>query len=189
MTEFVDVVIVGAGISGISAAWHLQDRCPSKSYLVLESRDEPRRHLGPVQVPGYPVRLRHVHARIPVQAVGVGAGDRRRAVDPELSEGSGRRERHRQAHALRPEGDRRRLVRRGQPLDADASNRDGEQSRDRLLVPVRRPPATTTTTRATRPSSPARKTSAAPSSTRSTGRRTSTTRARRSSSSAAAPPP
>ena len=39
MTEFVDVVIVGAGISGISAAWHLQDRCPSKSYLVLESRD------------------------------------------------------------------------------------------------------------------------------------------------------
>ena len=33
MTEFVDVVIVGAGISGISAAWHLQDRCPDKSYV------------------------------------------------------------------------------------------------------------------------------------------------------------
>src|SRR6266851_1007654 len=40
MTEFVDVVIVGAGISGISAAWHLQDRCPSKSYAVLERRDD-----------------------------------------------------------------------------------------------------------------------------------------------------
>jgi monooxygenase len=39
MTEFVDVVIVGAGISGISAAWHLQDRCPNKSYLVLERRE------------------------------------------------------------------------------------------------------------------------------------------------------
>jgi monooxygenase len=39
MTEFVDVVIVGAGISGISAAWHLQDRCPDKSYLVLERRE------------------------------------------------------------------------------------------------------------------------------------------------------
>ena len=39
MTEFVDVVIVGAGISGISAAWHLQDRCPDKSYLILERRD------------------------------------------------------------------------------------------------------------------------------------------------------
>jgi monooxygenase len=39
MTEHVDVVIVGAGISGISAAWHLQDRCPDKSYVILESRD------------------------------------------------------------------------------------------------------------------------------------------------------
>jgi monooxygenase len=39
MTEHVDVVIVGAGISGISAAWHLQDRCPAKSYVILESRD------------------------------------------------------------------------------------------------------------------------------------------------------
>ncbi len=39
MTEFVDVVIIGAGISGISAAWHLQDRCPDKSYVVLERRE------------------------------------------------------------------------------------------------------------------------------------------------------
>ncbi len=38
MTENVDVVIVGAGISGISAAWHVQDRCPTKSFVVLESR-------------------------------------------------------------------------------------------------------------------------------------------------------
>ena len=40
MTEHLDVVVVGAGISGISAAWHLQDRCPSKSYAVLERRDD-----------------------------------------------------------------------------------------------------------------------------------------------------
>lgn len=40
MTEHRDVVIVGAGISGISAAWHLQDRCPTKSYVVLERRDD-----------------------------------------------------------------------------------------------------------------------------------------------------
>lgn len=38
MSEFVDVVIVGAGISGISAAWHLQQRCPGKSLTILEAR-------------------------------------------------------------------------------------------------------------------------------------------------------
>lgn len=37
--EELDVVIVGAGISGISAAWHIQDRCPGKTYAVLEARD------------------------------------------------------------------------------------------------------------------------------------------------------
>jgi monooxygenase len=40
MTEHLDVVIVGAGISGVSAAWHLQDRCPTKSYTILERRDD-----------------------------------------------------------------------------------------------------------------------------------------------------
>lgn len=36
--EHLDVVIVGAGISGISAAWHLQQRCPGKTYAILERR-------------------------------------------------------------------------------------------------------------------------------------------------------
>jgi cation diffusion facilitator CzcD-associated flavoprotein CzcO len=40
MTEFVDVVIIGAGISGISAAWHLQGQCPGKSYAILERREK-----------------------------------------------------------------------------------------------------------------------------------------------------
>jgi monooxygenase len=39
MNEHFDVVIVGAGISGISTAWHLQQRCPSKSYVILERRE------------------------------------------------------------------------------------------------------------------------------------------------------
>ena len=39
MSEHFDVVIVGAGISGISAAWHLQDRCPTKTYAILERRE------------------------------------------------------------------------------------------------------------------------------------------------------
>ena len=38
-SEYFDVVIVGAGLSGIGAAWHLQDKCPGKSYVILEGRD------------------------------------------------------------------------------------------------------------------------------------------------------
>ncbi|MBF7731671.1 flavin-containing monooxygenase [Pseudomonas sp. N040] len=38
MTEHVDVLIVGAGISGIGAAVHLQKHCPDRSYLILEGR-------------------------------------------------------------------------------------------------------------------------------------------------------
>ena len=34
-----DVIIVGAGLSGIGAAWHLQDKCPDRSYAILEERD------------------------------------------------------------------------------------------------------------------------------------------------------
>ncbi|UOY02208.1 flavin-containing monooxygenase [Blastococcus sp. PRF04-17] len=36
--QHVDVLVVGAGLSGIGAACHLQDECPGKSYLILESR-------------------------------------------------------------------------------------------------------------------------------------------------------
>jgi monooxygenase len=37
-SEYFDVVIVGAGLSGIGAACHLQDKCPGKRYAILESR-------------------------------------------------------------------------------------------------------------------------------------------------------
>ena len=35
----VDVLIVGAGISGIGSAYHLQDQCPGKSYAILEMKE------------------------------------------------------------------------------------------------------------------------------------------------------
>jgi cation diffusion facilitator CzcD-associated flavoprotein CzcO len=35
----VDVLIVGAGISGIGSAYHLQTQCPEKSYVILEMKD------------------------------------------------------------------------------------------------------------------------------------------------------
>jgi cation diffusion facilitator CzcD-associated flavoprotein CzcO len=36
--EDFDVLIVGAGISGLDAAWHLQHRCPGLRFLILESQ-------------------------------------------------------------------------------------------------------------------------------------------------------
>ena len=38
MTHY-DVVIVGAGLSGIGTACHLQDKCPGKTFVLLEGRD------------------------------------------------------------------------------------------------------------------------------------------------------
>lgn len=38
--EHVDVVVVGAGISGIGAGCRLQERCPDRSYVILEGRDD-----------------------------------------------------------------------------------------------------------------------------------------------------
>ncbi len=37
--EHFDVLIVGAGLSGIGAAWHLQKNCPGRSYTILEGRE------------------------------------------------------------------------------------------------------------------------------------------------------
>jgi monooxygenase len=37
--EHFDVLIVGAGLSGIDAAHHLQKFCPKKSYVILEQRE------------------------------------------------------------------------------------------------------------------------------------------------------
>ena len=38
--EHVDVVIVGAGISGIGAACHLRRESPDRSFVILEARDD-----------------------------------------------------------------------------------------------------------------------------------------------------
>src|SRR4030081_1180639 len=38
-TEQFDVLIVGAGISGVGSAYHLTQQCPGKSFVVLESQE------------------------------------------------------------------------------------------------------------------------------------------------------
>ncbi|HSE30090.1 MAG TPA: NAD(P)/FAD-dependent oxidoreductase, partial [Pyrinomonadaceae bacterium] len=39
IVEHVDVIIVGAGLSGIGAACHLTTHCPQKTFVILEGRD------------------------------------------------------------------------------------------------------------------------------------------------------
>ena len=40
MVEHFDVMVVGAGLSGIGAGYHLQAECPDRSYIILEGRDD-----------------------------------------------------------------------------------------------------------------------------------------------------
>jgi monooxygenase len=38
--EHVDVIVIGAGISGISAGYHLSHQCPDRSFAILEGRPD-----------------------------------------------------------------------------------------------------------------------------------------------------
>lgn len=38
--EHFDVLIIGAGLSGIDAAWHLQKHSPKRTYTILENREQ-----------------------------------------------------------------------------------------------------------------------------------------------------
>lgn len=38
VSEHLDVIVVGAGLSGVGAGYRLQTRCPAKSYAILEAR-------------------------------------------------------------------------------------------------------------------------------------------------------
>ncbi len=129
--EHFDVLIVGAGLSGIGAAYHLQTRAPGKSFAILEGARRHRRHLGPVPLSRHPLRFRHVHAGLPLQALARGQGHRRRPVDPQICARDRKRERHRQAHPLPSSGHARRLVERGRTLDG------GDRSRRRPADSVR----------------------------------------------------
>ena len=39
MSQHFDVLIVGAGLSGVGAGYHLQKNCPDRTYGILEARD------------------------------------------------------------------------------------------------------------------------------------------------------
>jgi monooxygenase len=51
-TEHFEVLIVGAGLSGIGAAYHLQTNCPAKRYAILEGREASGRTWDLFRYPG-----------------------------------------------------------------------------------------------------------------------------------------
>ncbi len=77
MQEHFGVIVVGSGLSGINAAYHIQNSCRGKSYVILEGRDAIG---GTWDLFRYPVSVSDldVHVRLSVPAVGIERRDRRR---------------------------------------------------------------------------------------------------------------
>jgi cation diffusion facilitator CzcD-associated flavoprotein CzcO len=38
MADHFEVLIIGVGLSGVSAAYHIQTKCPKRSFAILEAR-------------------------------------------------------------------------------------------------------------------------------------------------------
>ena len=156
MQRHVDVLIIGAGISGIGAACHLTRDLPERSYAILERRHSIGGTWDLFRYPGVrsdsDMYTFGFNFRPWLDTKVLADGD----VDPQLRQRDGRRVRRARAHHLRPQGDRRELVERRRSLE----------SSPRWTKPMARPrrgpasssscaPATTTTTRVTVPSFPA----------------------------------
>ena len=80
--EYSDVLIIGAGISGIGAAYRIHEKNPKLSYTRARAAGAHRRHLGSVPLSGRPVRQRHLHAELSLRAVDPTGERRRRAGHP-----------------------------------------------------------------------------------------------------------
>ncbi len=91
-TEHVDVLVVGAGVSGIGAAHTLRKRFPERSFAVLDAQETRGGTWWTHRYPGVPVGVlphaaRRVRGRYPMvtaarrrEAGGAGRGPRSRPV-------------------------------------------------------------------------------------------------------------
>ena len=186
-TEHFDVLIVGAGISGVGGAYHLTKQCPGTSFVVLEAQESFGGTWITHRYPGirsdsdlYTFGYRFKPWTGTPIATAEEILDYMGEVIEENDLARHIRYRHRIASATLVER-RQSLDHRGRRVSTPAS-------------PSASPPAscgcaraTTAIPKATRPSGRAWPTSRAASSIRRPGPRTSTTRTSRSSSSARAP--
>ena len=184
--EHFDVLIVGAGISGVGGAYHLTTSAPAPA-SSCSKRGKLRRHLDHAQISGHPLGQRPLHLRLPLQALDHRA-DRDGSGNSEIHGRGHRRERPRPAYSL-PAPDRRRepgpAKRTSGPSTPPTPQRASRSASPPTSCGCAR--ATTAIPKATRRSGTAWKPSREPSSTRRPGPPISITRARTSSSSARAP--
>ena len=59
--EYSDVLIIGAGISGIGAAYRIREKNPTLSYTILERRERIGGTWDLFRYPGIRSRQRHLH--------------------------------------------------------------------------------------------------------------------------------
>ena len=116
--EHVDVIIVGAGLSGIGGACHLKRECPQKSFVILEGRETMGGTWDLFRYPGvrsdsdmYTLGYRFRPWR---EAKAMADGP----VDPQLHPRHGRRVRRRQNDSLQPSRAARIMVVGQRALDS-----------------------------------------------------------------------
>ena len=114
--EHLDVVVVGAGISGIGAGRYLGVEHPPEDLRGAGGSCGLRWDVGPVPLPRHPLGLRPAHLRLRLRSVARQGGDRLGSPDPGLPASHRARDRGRAAHPLPPPGARSRLVEPGRPL-------------------------------------------------------------------------
>ena len=64
-----DVIIAGAGISGVGAAYHLTKQCPGTSFRGAGNPGRLRRNLAHPPLSRHPLRQRPAYFRLPLQAM------------------------------------------------------------------------------------------------------------------------
>ena len=187
--EHVDVLIVGAGLSGIGAACHLERRCPGRTYAILEAREA---------IGGTWDLFRYPGIRSDSDMYTLGYSFRPWEEAKSIADGPSI------LHYVRDTARRRRDRASGSASTIASTGAHWSTTEARWTVEAERgervrpcgsaagscscAAATTATTRATRPTSPGPSGSPARSCTRRSGRRTSTTPASAWWSSAAAQP-